>query len=516
MIRIENLDGTEIASDSISLANWRHFKETSKDGHWIRSAFVVFSHNCTSSKPVSYQFRWGTPRTVAANSNITPRNVSTFWREQAPPEIGEHPATDNYWIDTSAPKILEPKVWVSLPAAWLASTNIHGPIKLGALPDLQAHRVAFAKTYVNDVNLDVTAFESADNGRGLIDWRAEVEGWLYDRPMVLADLYISTGDVKWMRHMHRAAQFYASWVAMDSTRTPRVRGTFIKATANDVKYSLNGGLFAAYLLTGDARIYDRIEAIADFLETQASAMRLFPITKATGLWTERNLSTTISGLVYGYEATGRDTYKNRVKQILDGMKTDVTTPPAGYPSAQQMAGVLFHRPEVHEGSSWNDLYMSPWMSALLGDSLWRYFMLSDDTLALDFLSNYAQVIAEKAIYSGQFTDPYSQSKATFFAPYYGVGLTLKYSQNGIFEEREHALDVAGILARGRWARQMLGLPTTLQDEYIPQLLRTAMTNFPYWTRTTAGWPLRRISPTRKFAWWFLTTHDFTWFSPLGR
>ena len=80
------------------------------------------------------------------------------------------------------PPVREPRAWVALPASWLMQSNLRGPvapIRAGIGRDWQ---IGFMRTYVNDVAADVTRFETAENGQGLIHWGNEFEGWLYDRP----------------------------------------------------------------------------------------------------------------------------------------------------------------------------------------------------------------------------------------------------------------------------------------------------------------------------------------------
>lgn len=487
-VRIETPAGAEVPSDASELARWRHFSNVNLDGQSIRSVLMSFSHNCTSASTASYVVRWGSARTQAANTGVTPANVASLtWGAQAAPAAGEHPQTDNYAIDASAAPVREPRAWVALPAAWLMKQNLRGPVSTQSSA-ARNNTLGFLRTYVNDVASDVTQYESADNGQGLINWSSEVEGWLYDRPATLWNAYVQTGDVKWLRHAHRASQFYGSHIASSGQR-----GSFAKKPG-DAKYSLNGGLFADYLLTGDARLLDKIRAVAELVGTVGT--RLPPYSQTGGLWTERHTGVALAGALYAYEATGEAGFKTRVQQIVSGMNADVTTPPAGYPSASAMAGVLLHRPEVHEGDSYPDVIMSPWMSALMMESMWHYHVLSDDVVALNFLSNYAQFVAQRSI---------TQEGANW-SPWYLTGL----SGNYYGAEAEHAHDVMGMLARGRWARAQLGLSTATIDTQITRLRTTADATFAGWIRSSSGLPRYRLTPTRKAGWWFGSTYDLAW------
>jgi len=70
------------------------------------------------------------------------------------------------------------------------------------------------------------------------------------------------------------------------------------------------------------------------------------------------------------------------------------------------------------------------------------------------------------------------------------------------------------MARGRWARQRLGLSTDRIDAQIAALVPSALQSLAGSRRTTTGMPRYRLSPTRKFGWWFGTTGDLSWFGLL--
>lgn len=488
-IRLEDASG-EVAADVIELARWRHFGDPAINGKSIRSVLITFRHDCARAARASYTVHWGAARNRPAGMGIDPGNVAArTWGSQAEPSALEHPQTDNYTVDAGAAPLREPAVWVTPGADWLMKCNLRGPvapIRAGIARDWQ---IGFMRTYVNDVAADVSAFERGDNGQGLIHWGNEFEGWLYDRPAVLWNAYVQSGDLKWLQHAHRASQFYASYIALEGRR-----GSFAKRPG-DAKYAHAGGLFSAYLLTGDARLLERIRAVADLVGTVNT--RLPPFERTTGLWTERHMSVAIGGALSAWEATGEVQYRQRVLRIIDGMRADVVGPPPGYPDAAAMAGVLLHRPEVHEEGGFPDVVMSPWMAALMTEALWRYYLHSDDRRALQILGDYAQFVAERAI----------EQQGVDWSPRYLSGLKGNYE--GV--EPEHAFDVMGLLARGRWARQRLGQSTERIDAQIGHLRGTADATFASWVRNSAGLPRYRLAPTRKAGWWYGSTYDLAWF-----
>lgn len=489
-LRLETPDGREVAADVLELARWRHFSDAAVDGKSLRAVLIAFTHDCARAATAPYLVRWGQARTLTAATGITPANVAErTWGPQAEPSPLEHPQTDNYAIDTTAAAVREPRAWVGLPAAWLMQSNLRGPvapIRAGIGRDWQ---IGFMRTYVNDVAADVARFETGENGQGLIHWGTEFEGWLYDRPGVLWNAYVQTGDAKWLRHAHRASQFYASHIALEGRR-----GSFAKRPG-DAKYAHAGGLFTAYLLTGDARLLERIRAVAELVATVST--RLPPFEKTTGLWTERHMSVAIGGALTAWEATGDAVHRTRVQRIVEGMRADATQPPPGYPGAAALAGVLLHRPEVHEEGSFPDVVMSPWMAALMTEALWRYYLHSDDGRALQLMGDYAQFVAERAV----------EQEGVDWSPRYLAGAKGNYEG----AEAEHAFNVLGLLARGRWARLKLGQPTAQIDAQIARLRITADANFSRWVRPSAGVPRYRLSPTRKAGWWYGTTYDLAWF-----
>jgi hypothetical protein len=78
---------------------------------------------------------------------------------------------------------------------------------------------------------------------------------------------------------------------------------------------------------------------------------------------------------------------------------------------------------------------------------------------------------------------------------------------------EHTCDVAGLVARGAWARRAQGRDDAALVATANGLLTNCRGNLESWRRPggpEAGLSEWRLSPARKLNWWFGTTLDLPW------
>jgi len=501
VIRVESPSGEEIPSAAAPLVLWRSLAPASITRPSIRSVLVSFEHACREADSATYLVRWNAARRQVPPEAPRPERLWQDWVPQAPPDPAEHPATDNYALDDISKPTREPRAWVTLPAEWLLRASLPEPAVRITDPKVKAAMIGYARMAVNDSPAaDVAGSGRARHGSELIDWRSEVEGWLYDRPGALWTVYRQTGELKWLRHAHRASQYYASWIALDDSDHPYRRGAFRKKPATgtgdpgDPKYSTSGGLLAAYLLTGDARLLERIEAIGDFVGQHVQT-RLPPQRDRHALWTERQVAVALSGTLHAFEATGKAHFASRALEIIDVLDRDARQPPSGYPT--DMQGVLLHSWRVHEGIDKPGWIVSPWMSALLADALWHYYSLSSDQRALRLIFSYADFVARRALVER----PCGPGGKAGLAPRYLA--SIEASPDTTPANIEHAFDVLGLLQRGLRAASLLGLPAGVINESIDGLKTCALHAF---DAGRSGLPGRashyRLTPTRKFNWWF--------------
>lgn len=123
-------------------------------------------------------------------------------------------------------QIKEPSVYATFSPAWLGQTLLRtrtNPVNTNDQYGWWDEAcVAFGSTAVNEVDDRVTE-------PNRISYETAFAAWLFDRAMTLFNIYVRTGDVKWLRHAHRAAQFYANHIS--------ATGFFDLKSRDDEKYS---------------------------------------------------------------------------------------------------------------------------------------------------------------------------------------------------------------------------------------------------------------------------------------
>ncbi len=469
---LTDADGHELPAHVAPLLPWRTLGDASETS--IRAVRVSVQLRFDSTDAVDVRLHWGTPRTMSVESAPDP------WASWMGPVSDEYASSEG---------VYEPAVYATLPAEWLGTVLLRTrTAPLGADADLSwlDDDVAnFSETAVNDVDPRVTA----DN---LIHYQTDYEPWLFDRASTLFSVYARTGDVRWLRSAHRAAQFYAQHLDAD--------GSF-DLKGMDLKYSYGVCLLIDLMLTGDTRLVDPIERVGTAGE---SFNPHYTIT--TNFWTERHLNYALLAALTAWEATGEEAYATRIEDIVSTMVSHVASPPGGWTPQ----GCLLHTMRSHEGDDDDRPICSPWMSALLADGIWRYYLDSQDDRALRLLAGLGEFIATYGLYDA---GTESAELAGLMVPWYLVSDAYQFTDSGAWADIEHTCDVGGLVIRAAWAKRQLGEDPSALTSTAQSLLEGCQRNIEMWVRPAgpeSGLSVYRLSPPRKYNWWFGTTSDLTW------
>lgn len=465
MVRLTDASGTELPAHVSELARWRALGTAGAES--VRAALIQVQLTFTSRDPVELQVHWGT---APASS---PGRMGDPWADWAP--IDE----STFFADAypAADDVREPTAYVTFPADWLGSCILRTRTEpfgtdagWGFFDDVAPQ---YARTGVNDVDPRVTAGNR-------IDYVTAEEPWLFQRALTLFGMYLRSGDVAWLRHAHRATQFYASHLSGSG---------YFDLADGDLKYAYGSALFLDLMLLGDTRHLPRIEAVAsageDWNETY---------TAGTGFWTERHQTYALLAALVAWEATGDADHGARAIAVARESFRMAREPVSGWP----VEGCILHTQESHEGDGVEDPICSPWMSALLAEAVFRYYVHSEDAEALTFLADLAGFVATTG----------SAEDGDGISPYYLVS-----SARSDEPDIEHACDVAGLVARGLWSAEVLGRDTAALRTNVEGLLTNCRANLEEWHRPggpEAGLSEWRLSPARKLNWWFGTTLDLPW------
>ncbi len=465
-ITIRDAAGNELPARIEELTRWRPYG-ASGGASSIRAALVHVEVDV--SAPESYVFlRWGQRASRSLGNQPDPKSR---WIAVAD---GEYPAA-----------IREPAVYATFTPDWLAGCMFRTrTVQLNddaALSWFDESMMGFAQTAVNDVPAQVTE---------RIDYQNDEAPWLFDRALALFNVYVRTGEVKWLRHAHRAAQYYASRLSD--------RGYFNFKSYDDLKYSYGHSLLVDLMLTGDRSLLPKIEAVGraanDWTETYSIGSQF---------WTERHHAYALLAALAAWEATGKATYAARADAIMRATYAHAANPPDGMPKD----GCLPHTRRSHEGDDMDEPVCSPWMTALFADAVWRYWLHAQDDKALRLLAGFGDWIKNTALYDG------SYEQLDYMVPYYFATSTYQGTEGGPWADVEHTCDVAGMVARAAWAKKRLGTDARGLQGTLDALMKGCKWSLDYWHRPdgpSSGKAEWRLSPPRKFNWWFGTTSDLPW------
>ncbi len=462
--------GSELPSKITELARWRSLTDSSQPGA-LRAALVQVEVDVSETTQLTLE--WGVRSTQTLDTSATAFDA---W---LPISGGEDPT--EY---PSAAAIQEPPVYAVFPAAWLSDAGLRSfTAPVGQVTSLSGYDASFvgsAHTAVNDLDPQVTARINV----------TEYEPWLFDRAMTLWSVYARTGDVKWLRRAHRATQFYAAHLGNDGTFDLR---------AGDLKYAYGQSMFVALMLTGDTRLLPKIEAVAT---AQTSWNPLYRA--EMNFWTERHQAYALLGALSAWEATGAASHATRAREIVEASLTRIQSPVEGWANDD----CILHQNSDHEGVSTHEPVCSPWMSALLTDAVWRYYIHARDEASLEVLAALGRFVVRHGLYDG------SGEGVAHPVPHYLASSVYQFTDGGAWADWEHTCDVAGLVAKGLWASRALGNDTATLEGGLSQLLAGCAAVLDYWHRPAgpaSGLAEWRLSPPRKFNWWFGTTADLPYF-----
>jgi hypothetical protein len=244
-----------------------------------------------------------------------------------------------------------PRVWVRLPADWLAGSGVAGPIATAA--QIAGTALDAWTSLCDYAAWDTAAFLALADDRG---------SWLYDRPTAMYRGHAVTGDASPLASAYREAAIYLAGIT-GSGHDTRIG---IPTAADDVKYHYTQGMAIHYLLTGDDRFREAAEDVAIRVHDLWSDPHYDP----GDFWTERNAG--FSLLAYEWAAAVSDDRAD----MFDGFSREAATAYLALLDDGAHAWEPDARCFAHDAADHDEPFgyfgCSPWMSAILADALDAY------------------------------------------------------------------------------------------------------------------------------------------------
>lgn len=343
------------------------------------------------------------------------------------------------------------------------------------------------------------ALAALQRGREASNAADPKEPWLFDLATTHYRIYRRSGRAE---DRAEAMRLIAAYYALMPT-TGAQAGIFSLAITDDTKYSYATPALIWEAEGGDQRFRPHVQAVV------AAHARVERPTYSPdqSFWTERRIAYAIGETLAWFLLSGDSAALARARawgdQVLAMSVAD---------------GVPWHTWAQHQEGDGPGRITSPWMGAILADKMHALARVTGDSRYLEWIARYALYLARYGVRDGAKLP--GGGWAGWMLPAYIVGdmewptsgtgwdgnvYGRGWSDNGGWDDGEHAQDLAGLMARGIFAAKRTGRPASEQAELIAAhagLRRTADYVFSYRTGAT--------SPVRKFQWWFGSTQEASW------
>lgn len=259
-----------------------------------------------------------------------------------------------------------PKVIALLPAKWLCESWIVGP-------QTPASESGPYRAYDEFVERNFPGSLAYLNSQVFSEW-------LFDRTTAYYKMFARTGERKFFEAGYRAAHFVRLHTKMDGPNA----GIFTLKGA-DLKYVYPRAMHIHYLLTGDERMRDAGEIMAEYCyQNQDPVYQPSSISPSSvgadpergrKFWTLRHQGYGLLGILHGWELTGKRAYWVKARECVDAYQRHQRQPPDRRPadgSLRQDWALYDPNEATFKGAT------SAWMMALLLDPLFHYWTLSGD------------------------------------------------------------------------------------------------------------------------------------------
>jgi len=482
-VRVFDDTGAELPASIRPILKWRNLRE-GRDGKYLRAAIVQAQMSFRHRSAQKLTVKWGQePRKSGGLAQPVRKNWVVVNDAEYPERAAVH----------------EPTVYATLPAEYLSRAGVYP--RTSPFSSVSRNK---DMAFINSVHMEffktaINRFEKGVKDSEKIPYLTDAEPWLYDRASTFYRTYVRSGSVDHLKAAHRAAEFYRNNLGP--------AGYFLlKKEGPDLKYSYGESLLAELILFGDETVlpvFERLINASNDFNTEYHS--------PTQFWTERGAAYRLLISITAYEATGKSVYARRAMTDLDHILAVQNNPPGFIIDKVRNDGCFIHTAYSAGEGDENQFYCSPWMTTLLLYAMQRYDMISpDERIAqsavrmADFTLRLGSRIDDEWLHGENL--PYRNMRI----PYYLVS-SFGVNENDPWTDKEHAIDAAKIMALGAYyARQLKDARAEEFQRIAYDFVKSARANFETWIRPNGlkeGKPVYRLSPARKFNWWFNASYD---------
>jgi len=263
------------------------------------------------------------------------------------------------------------------------------------------------------------------------------------------------------------------------------------------------GLLYRYLLSGDINAKQTLKRIFERSLDWDEEYNL-----GRGFWTERNQAAALNVAVSYWEITHDERALERINDIINATVAMTFNPDNDW----SLRGCPQHSFKSHEGWGDDSPACSPWMMALLGDSLWRFYQLTGDKRAASLIDAFGDFVLNHGIFYG------NKRVNNIVIPKYIVSIeNAEQEELNQWSDPQHACDVAALLGKSTYIKQQNNRDNFLVKALFRSLLEQCQQAYEKLQKEQQKKRVKNywlLKPPRRFGWMYSSTSDLPWLNSL--
>ena len=148
---------------------------------------------------------------------------------------------------------------------------------------------------------------------------------------------------------------------------------------------------------------------------------------------------------------------------------------------------------------------SPWMMALLSDSLWRYYWLTEDIYTAELIRAFGDFFVKYGFYETQ------RKNVSLKVPWYLTAFEQNpFSEQNVWTDPQHNCSISTMLGKSLWLDRAKNFTIDDKLDVFTYFANQCKKSLQYSFKRSESQGYAVLKPPRRFGWMYSSTSELPW------